>query len=98
MSRKVTAMALAADPAHRESCLKVASKRPHYSQLLSVPGFGKILAMTILLEVAEIARFPSAGGFCQLLPHCGRSKNQQREEESRQQPQVRQSLLGVGLY
>jgi hypothetical protein len=54
--------------------------------------------MTILLEVAEIARFPSAGGFCQLLPHCGSSKNQQREEESRQQPQVRQSLLGVGPY
>jgi hypothetical protein len=37
--------------------------------------------MTILLEVAEIARFPSAGGFCRLLPHCGSSKNQQREEK-----------------
>jgi hypothetical protein len=28
--------------------LKVAGKRPHYTQLLSVPGIGKILAMTIL--------------------------------------------------
>ena len=43
--------------------LKVASKRPHYTQLLSVPGIGKILAMTILLEAAEISRFPSAEDF-----------------------------------
>jgi transposase len=43
--------------------LKIASKRPHYAQLLSVPGIGKILAMTILLEVAEISRFPSPEDF-----------------------------------
>jgi transposase len=43
--------------------LKIASKRPHYPQLLSVPGIGKILAMTILLEVAEISRFPSPEDF-----------------------------------
>lgn len=43
--------------------LKVAGKRPHYTQLLSVPGIGKILAMTILLEAAEISRFPSAEDF-----------------------------------
>ena len=43
--------------------LKVASKLPHYTQVLSVPGIGKILAMTILLELADIARFPSAEDF-----------------------------------
>jgi transposase len=63
--------------------LRVAGKRPHYSQLLSVPGIGKILAMTILLEVAEISRFPERRGFCQLLPHGGGNKNQQRQEEGR---------------
>jgi transposase len=43
--------------------LKVASGRPHDTQLLSVPGIGSILAMTIVLEVADIARFPSAEDF-----------------------------------
>jgi transposase len=43
--------------------LKVAGKRPHYSQLLSIPGIGKILAMTIVLEAADISRFPSPKDF-----------------------------------
>lgn len=43
--------------------LKVAGKRPHYRQLLSVPGIGKILAMTIVLEAVDISRFPSAEDF-----------------------------------
>jgi hypothetical protein len=55
-------------------CLRVAGKQPHYNQLLSVPGTGKILPMTIVLEAADISRFPSHGGFCQLLPHCGGNK------------------------
>lgn len=36
---------------------------PHCAQLTSVPGIGKILAMTILLEVGEITRFKSAENF-----------------------------------
>jgi transposase len=43
--------------------LRVADKQPHYSQLLSVPGIGKILAMTSVLEAAEISRFPSPEDF-----------------------------------
>jgi transposase len=43
--------------------LRVAGKQPHYSQLLSVPGIGKILAMTIVLEAADISRFPSPEDF-----------------------------------
>ncbi|MGB8476796.1 MAG: IS110 family transposase [Candidatus Acidiferrum sp.] len=40
-----------------------ARQLPHGTQLTSVPGIGKILAMTILLEVGDIARFPSAENF-----------------------------------
>jgi transposase len=64
--------------------LRVADKQPHYSQLLSVPGIGKILAMTSVLEAAEISRFPSPEDFRQLLPHGSGHKNQQRQKESRQ--------------
>lgn len=42
---------------------KSARALPHYAQLLTVPGIGKILAMTIVLEIGDIARFPSAEKF-----------------------------------
>ena len=34
-----------------------------YERLQTVPGIGRILAMTIRLELGEISRFPSAGDF-----------------------------------
>ena len=36
---------------------------PAFSRLQTIPGVGKILAMTIMLEVGEISRFPDAGNF-----------------------------------
>jgi len=35
----------------------------HYAQLTSVPGIGKILGMTILLETGPIERFPAVGHY-----------------------------------
>ena len=35
----------------------------HYVQLTSVPGIGKILGMTILLETGPIERFPAVGHY-----------------------------------
>jgi transposase len=35
----------------------------HYAQLTSVPGIGKILGMTILLETGPIERFPEVGNY-----------------------------------
>jgi len=32
-----------------------------YRQLLTIPGIGNILAMTIMLEVGDIKRFPKVG-------------------------------------
>lgn len=36
---------------------------PCYQKLSTLPGVGRILAMTITMEVGEIGRFPSAGDF-----------------------------------
>ena len=42
-----------------------------YRQLLTIPGIGNILAMTIMLEVGDIRRFPKVGNFasyCRFVP------------------------------
>lgn len=38
-------------------------ERPEYGLLTSVPGIGRVLATTILLETGPIDRFPAAGNF-----------------------------------
>jgi transposase len=37
--------------------------KPQFASLLTVPGIGNILAMTIMFEVGNIARFPKAGNY-----------------------------------
>jgi transposase len=37
--------------------------RPEFQKVLSVPGIGDILGLTIMLEAGEIGRFPSVGDF-----------------------------------
>jgi transposase len=46
-----------------EQALKRAVKMPEYDALLSIPGIGKILGMTIALETGDPRRFASAGDF-----------------------------------
>jgi len=46
-----------------KQCLKRVRKMAEYPRLLSLPGVGQILGMTISLEVDDIRRFPSAGDF-----------------------------------
>ena len=47
-----------------EKTVKSAIKlREEFKQLLSVAGIGDILAMTIMLEVGDIGRFPKVGNF-----------------------------------
>ncbi|MEN8168041.1 MAG: IS110 family transposase [Pseudomonadota bacterium] len=43
--------------------LKQAVRHPEHQFLISVPGIGKILGMTIQLETGEIQRFPDAGHY-----------------------------------
>jgi len=37
--------------------------KPEYEKLLGVPGIGKVLAMTIMLETGDIRRFAEAGNY-----------------------------------
>lgn len=43
--------------------LECARELPFYAKLLTLPGVGKILGMTISLEVGEIKRFVEPGNF-----------------------------------
>ncbi len=43
--------------------LKQVKQQPLFQRLQSLPGIGRILGMTIALEVGEIARFPAPGDF-----------------------------------
>lgn len=45
--------------------------RPEYEKLLTMPGVGKVLGLTIMLETGSIDRFPSVGDFssyCRKVP------------------------------
>lgn len=46
-----------------QAVLKCARELPLYGKLLTLPGIGKILGMTITMEVGDIARFKSDGDF-----------------------------------
>lgn len=43
--------------------LKKAKLRDEYNKLLTVPGIGKILALTIMLETGDITRFREVGNY-----------------------------------
>ena len=46
-----------------KAVLKSARQLPYYDKLNTLPGVGRILGMTITLEVGEISRFKTAGNF-----------------------------------
>jgi transposase len=46
-----------------KAVLGCARELPLYEKLLTLPGIGRILGMTITLEVGDIARFPTDGDF-----------------------------------
>jgi len=46
-----------------KAVLKEARLRDEYTKLLTVPGIGKILAMTIMYETGDIGRFKAAGNY-----------------------------------
>lgn len=45
------------------ACLKQVKLHHSFKRLLSVPGIGSILAMTIMLETGDIGRFPGVGHY-----------------------------------
>jgi transposase len=46
-----------------KAVLKIARLKDEYKNLLTVPGIGKILALTIMLETGNINRFPEVGNY-----------------------------------
>ena len=53
--------------------------RPQFRFLKTVPGIGPILALTIMLETGEIARFASVGNYASYCRCVGSQQNQQRQ-------------------
>jgi transposase len=46
-----------------EKTLQQAKLKPEFEPLLTIPGIGKILGLTIMLETGTVARFPKAGNY-----------------------------------
>lgn len=64
--------------------LAEAKLKTEYEKLLTVPGIGKILALTIMLETGEISRFKKVGNYtsyCRCVKSC-RSSNQKPKGEN----------------
>ena len=43
--------------------LSHAKLKPEFNKLLTIPGIGKILGLTIMLEVGDIKRFATVGNY-----------------------------------
>ena len=57
----------------RTSLLKAARLKPQFGKLLTVPGIGDTLAMTIAMETGDISRFSTVGeyaSYCRCVPAC----------------------------
>jgi transposase len=68
-----------------KSVLGCAREIPIYEKLLSLPGVGRILGMTITMEVGEISRFKTDGDFasyCRAVDSRRMSNNKQKGENN----------------
>ena len=69
-----------------KSVLSRARELPYYKQLLGLPGVGRILGLTISMEVGEISRFKTAGHFasyCRTVEAKRISNNKKKGENNR---------------
>lgn len=57
-----------------EKVLERTKLKPEYELLLTIPGVGKILGLTIMLETGEISRFPKVGNYTSYC-RCARAKH-----------------------
>jgi len=81
VAEKQTELISSYDEAIREleaAALSRCRPQEQYSLLTSVPGIGKILAMTIMLEIGDISRFPRPGclsSYARAVKACRSSNN-----------------------
>ena len=60
--------------------------KPEYEKLLTVPGIGKILALTIMLETGDIGRFKKVGNYtsyCRCVKSARLSNDKKKGENNR---------------
>ena len=60
--------------------MKHAKIKPEFNALLTIPGIGNILGLTIMLEVGDIHRFPRAGNYAS---YCRCVKSERRSNEKK---------------
>jgi transposase len=66
--------------------LAEAELKPEYAKLLTVPGIGKILALTIMLETGDISRFGKVGNYtsyCRCVKSSRLSNQKKKGENNR---------------
>lgn len=60
---------------------EVADPRPEFALLKEMPGIGTVLALTILYEIGDVARFQDVrhfASYCRVVPGCANSCSSQR--------------------
>jgi len=60
--------------------LEAVELKPEYEKLLTVPGIGRILALTIMLETGDINRFKKVGNYCSYC-RCVKAKRKSNEKQ-----------------
>ena len=68
------------------SVLAVAKLKPEFIKLLTVPGIGNILALTIMLETGDLRRFEKVGNYssyCRCVNSSRSSNNKKKGENNR---------------
>lgn len=66
--------------------LKKAELKPAFEKLLTIPGIGTILGMTIMMETGEISRFPKCGNYssyCRCVKAQHLSNNKKKSNNNR---------------
>ena len=80
-----------------KAVLGSARELPYYAKLATLPGVGRILGMTITMEVGDIKRFAEPGHFASYCRTVEAKRTVQQQEEGREQLQVRQQVFGLGV-
>lgn len=74
--------------AFEKELLSQVKTRQDFANLKTIPGIGDILALTLLLEIGDIARFPKArqfASYCRVAPGCANSGDSNRRGRGNKQ-------------
>jgi transposase len=77
--------------------------RQDFTNLMTIPGIGKVLALTILLEIGEISRFAKSrhfASYCRVAPGCADSGDSHRRGRGNKQgnPYLKWALTQAAEY